>query len=189
MSTISASTTTTTAYKVTADTTGTLVFQTGATPTTALTIDSSQNITTANKFAKASMPTGSVLQVVNSSVGYVSTTSASLTDTGLTASITPRSASNQVLVTVCLNGINMTGAGSFAFTLTDGSNNVLAYLYNYNNQYPMTGWTASILMSPATTSSYTYKVRFNSNGSTTLRLNDYSANAPSSYITLMEIAA
>ena len=44
MSTISASTTTTTAYKVTADTTGTLVLQTGSTPTTAMTIDSSQNV-------------------------------------------------------------------------------------------------------------------------------------------------
>ena len=44
MSTISASTTTTTAYKVTADTTGTLVLQTGATPTTAVTIDGSQNV-------------------------------------------------------------------------------------------------------------------------------------------------
>ena len=44
MSTISASTTTTTAYVVTADTTGTLVLQTGATPTTALTIDTSQNV-------------------------------------------------------------------------------------------------------------------------------------------------
>jgi len=44
MSTISASTTTTTAYKVAADTTGTLVLQTGATPTTAVTIDGSQNV-------------------------------------------------------------------------------------------------------------------------------------------------
>ena len=43
MSTISASTTTTTAYKVTADTTGTLVFQTGASPTTALTLNSAQS--------------------------------------------------------------------------------------------------------------------------------------------------
>ena len=49
MSTISASTTTTTAYKVTADTTGTLVLQTGATPTTAVTIDASQNVTFANQ--------------------------------------------------------------------------------------------------------------------------------------------
>jgi hypothetical protein len=45
MSTISASTTSTTAYKVTADTTGALVLQTGATPTTAVTIDTSQNTT------------------------------------------------------------------------------------------------------------------------------------------------
>ena len=44
MSTISASTTTTTAYKVTADTTGTLVLQTGSSPTTAVTIDGSQNV-------------------------------------------------------------------------------------------------------------------------------------------------
>jgi hypothetical protein len=44
MSTISASTATNTAYKVTADTTGTLVLQTGATPTTAVTIDASQNV-------------------------------------------------------------------------------------------------------------------------------------------------
>lgn len=42
MSTISASTTSTTAYKVTADTTGALVIQTGASPTTALTISSAQ---------------------------------------------------------------------------------------------------------------------------------------------------
>ena len=48
MSTISASTTTTTAYKVTADTTGTLVLQTGATPTTAVTIDASQVVNFAN---------------------------------------------------------------------------------------------------------------------------------------------
>ena len=44
MSTISASTTTTTALVYTADTTGTLVLQTGATPTTAVTIDTAQNV-------------------------------------------------------------------------------------------------------------------------------------------------
>jgi hypothetical protein len=44
MSTISSSTTSTTAFGVTADTTGALVIQTGATPTTALTIDTSQNV-------------------------------------------------------------------------------------------------------------------------------------------------
>ena len=45
MSTISSSTTSTTAYKVTADTTGTLVFQTGATPTTAMTLGTDQSVT------------------------------------------------------------------------------------------------------------------------------------------------
>ncbi len=44
MSTISASTTTTTAFKITTDTTGALVFQTGASPTTAVTFDGSQNV-------------------------------------------------------------------------------------------------------------------------------------------------
>ena len=58
MSTISASTTTTTAYKVTADTTGALVLQTGATPTTAVTISSAQVVTLANALAEASGGTG-----------------------------------------------------------------------------------------------------------------------------------
>ena len=53
MSTISASTTTTTAYKVTADTTGTLVLQTGSSPTTAVTIDTSQNIVLAGTIRMA----------------------------------------------------------------------------------------------------------------------------------------
>jgi hypothetical protein len=44
MSTISASTTTTTAFKITTDTTGALVFQTGASPTTAVTFNASQNV-------------------------------------------------------------------------------------------------------------------------------------------------
>ena len=59
MSTISASTTTTTAYKVTADTTGTLVLQTGVTPTTAVTISSAQVAT----FAQAPvLPAASIPQ-------------------------------------------------------------------------------------------------------------------------------
>ena len=45
MSTISASTTSTTAFKITTDTTGALVFQTGASPTTAMTLGSDQSVT------------------------------------------------------------------------------------------------------------------------------------------------
>ena len=58
MTTISSSTTSTTAYKVSADTTGTLVLQTGATPTTAVTISSAQVVTLANALPVASGGTG-----------------------------------------------------------------------------------------------------------------------------------
>ena len=62
MSTISASTTSTTAYKVTADTTGTLVLQTGSTPTTAVTIGTDQSVTLASALtigsATQSVPSG-----------------------------------------------------------------------------------------------------------------------------------
>ena len=58
MSTISASTTTTTAYVVTADTTGALVLQTGATPTTALTLSSAQKMTLPNDASISGLTVG-----------------------------------------------------------------------------------------------------------------------------------
>ena len=58
MSTISASTTTTTAYVVTADTTGALVLQTGATPTTALTLSSAQLMTLPNDASISGLTVG-----------------------------------------------------------------------------------------------------------------------------------
>lgn len=71
MSTISASTTTTTGYVVTSDSTGTLVFQTGATPTTALTIGSDQSVT----FAGAVNTTGNQTVTGNLAVtGSLTTT-------------------------------------------------------------------------------------------------------------------
>jgi hypothetical protein len=61
MSTISASTTSTTAYKVTADTTGALVLQTGATPTTAVTIGTDQN-TVFNSTGAVTVSSGTTAQ-------------------------------------------------------------------------------------------------------------------------------
>lgn len=74
MSTISASTTSTTAYKVTADTTGTLVLQTGASPTTAMTISSAQVVNFANAptvagSPLATSPGGSTTQVQYNNAG------------------------------------------------------------------------------------------------------------------------
>jgi hypothetical protein len=102
MSTISASTTSTTAYKVTADTTGTLVFQTGATPTTALTIGSDQSVT----FAGAQTYTGGA------------TFSSSISVQGITVGRGAGAVNgNTVLGNAALSGIN-TGTGLTAIGYT-----------------------------------------------------------------------
>jgi hypothetical protein len=193
MSTISASTTSTTAYKVTADTTGALVLQTGATPTTALTIDASQNITTANRFAKASMPAGSVLQVIN--VTYATATSNSTStyaDTGLTATITPTSSSSKILVLVSQNGCRKQTNDTYISlkvlrTSTTIITPVTAAAYTASAATNDIGSVScEFLDSPATTSATTYKTQFasgNNNAQVSVQVGN-----DGSTITLMEIA-
>jgi len=195
MSTIKSSTTLTTAYSVEADTTGALVIQTGATPTTALTIDASQNITTANKFAKASMPLGSVLQVVSSVLtSSASTASSSFTASGLSVSITPSSSSSKVFIIVSAAGGQTTSNGAGIFTIYRGATNLgnatdgFTYLYSnatFTNPFRIPV-NMSFLDSPATTSSTTYQVYFKTNTAGTVQINEQPTN---STITVMEIAA
>ena len=204
MSTISASTTTTTAYKVTADTTGTLVLQTGATPTTAVTIDGSQNTTLAGALttssrgiAKASMPAGTVLQAVSQQfASSFSTSSTGLQDTGMSLSITPTSATSKILA-ICqiaaFCSINGTGQVYvyMRFNLYRGATGLIEGRMNVNTgttaindlggNYPLV-----YLDSPATTSSTAYKI-YISTMNTSFNAN-VNANAPST-ITLLEIAA
>ena len=71
MSTISASTTSTTAFKITTDTTGALVFQTGASPTTAVTIDGSQNVGIGTSSPAVKLDVSGRAQFVNSAFNYV----------------------------------------------------------------------------------------------------------------------
>ena len=107
MSTISASTTTTTAYVVTADTTGTLVLKTGATPTTALTIGSDQSVT----FAGTQTYTGA------------STFSSGITVQGLTVGKGGGNvATNTALGVSALQGTN-----------TAGSSTAVGYQAGYTN--------------------------------------------------------
>ena len=107
MSIISASTTSTTAYKVTADTTGTLVFQTGATPTTALTIGSDQSVT----FAGAVNTTGNQVVTGNLSV------TGSLTTTGSVSAPNTFGFKNRIINGAMVidqrNAGAVTGASSF----------------------------------------------------------------------------
>ena len=95
MSTIAASTTTTTAYTVTADTTGALVLQTGATPTTAMTIDSSQ-YTTLPALADPTAPSAGNLKTYAKTIAGGYTAPAFLNATNATVQLQPAFANKKI---------------------------------------------------------------------------------------------
>jgi len=198
---ISAGTSSGTALNMTADTSGQLQFATGASATTALTIDTSQNatfagtLTATGKLSSSSMPTGSLLQVVQGTYNtQTSTTSSTFSDTGLTASITPSSSSNKILILVshagCLKyNTNTTIGMKIVRNSTD--------IHIFGGRAGLTDGTIAnevgtmatmYLDSPATTSSITYKTQYNSNNNTGYALlQDSTAGTVVSTITLMEI--
>jgi hypothetical protein len=146
--------------------------------------------------ARANFGAGAVLQVVNfiNTSTTVSTTSGTLTDTGLTATITPTSATSKILVLVChwecyvstsgkalklqlvKNGsiVGNYQGSTLGYTGSGGSN-----FFNVNLQY---------FDSPASTSALTYKTQFASYYGTGETVGVNTDNSYS-YITLMEIAA
>jgi hypothetical protein len=192
-STISAGTTSGTALNVTADTTGSLILATNG-GTTALTIDTSQNITTAQRFAKASMPTGSVLQIVQVTFGTeTSTTSTSFVDlTDATLSITPTSATSKILVIFTVQCFIQTSFNSAPVRLIRGATTLETYEYwIYTDATGIMGTGCyTYLDSPATTSSTTYKLqgRSRAGGTVAFMYDDANGDAKGSF-TLMEIAA
>ena len=148
--------------------------------------------TTGQVINKASLPTGSVLQVVQASSAGGSTASLTFTDMGLSASITPTSNTSKILVQV--NGIVRAAVVLRAgFSIVRGSTNIqsateyviLPSANLTNNSYYLT-----VLDSPATTSSTTYKVQFQTNTGT-VYTNDAGTVAAGNinYITLFEVAA
>ena len=214
MSIISAGNTTTTAIVVTGDTTGNLVFTTGGANTVALTIDSTQNITTTQKFAAASMPTGSVLQVVQGiKTDTFSTTAGMGTPaeiTGLSAAIAPKFSTSKILVTVVIGEIGASAGSTYNLILYRGStaiclgdaagNRIRSSSAGGINTTGVTwvgqGASFTFLDSPATTNSTTYTVKIGGNTTSTMTVNyDYrntdvandSARVPST-ITLQEVA-
>jgi len=153
---------------------------------------------------------GTVLQVVNASrSGQTTSTSTSYADTGLTATITPTSTSNKILVIVS-QGINAVGGAAVGYgyqtsagvqllrgatvLITPGSDGGGKYSAAFGTgAAPASGnivlWnivSMNYLDSPATTSPQTYKTQFAVGVSgITAYANDGSGG---SYITLMEIA-
>jgi len=153
--------------------------------------------TAAQSIAKASLPAGSVLQVVSATYSTeVSSTTSTLIDTGVSASITPTSATSKIYIMV-------THPQNFKSATTGSESIRFRILRNSTSIFSATeyvGYTGSVMQnyfavafnyldSPATTSATTYKTQFCNNfGSPNGTVSVQSANTTST-ITLMEIAA
>jgi hypothetical protein len=137
---------------------------------------------------------GKVLQVVNATYATVTASSTSTyVDTGLTASITPSSATSKVLVFVHQTGISKGASNTYAFLrLVRGATTLAEFekaagYDNTSNVQNVGGSGITYLDSPATTSATTYKTQFAS-GNGTANASVQSDNCTST-ITLMEIGA
>jgi len=140
---------------------------------------------------------GKVLQVVNATYGVAVTNSTSTyADTGLTATITPSSASSKILVLFQQNGLNKSAANVSSrinLRLLRGATSILSlgdyFLYN-GTAVEIVGETAaaSYLDSPATTSATTYKTQF-MNPVNVASVAVQAISVHTSTITLLEIGA
>jgi hypothetical protein len=146
----------------------------------------------------ANLPAGSVLQVVNVDYGTeTSSASSTFSDTGLTATITPKFATSKILVLVtqegCAKASNNTALqlkllrnGSVILNIDDvaGENSTTTQSY-------FGACATNYLDSPATTSAMTYKTQFASranNGTVYVQAFGSNSGYTRSTITLMEIA-
>tara|TARA_R100001086_G_scaffold183976_1_gene102716 strand:+ start:238 stop:732 length:495 start_codon:yes stop_codon:yes gene_type:complete len=113
----------------------------------------------------AAIPTGKVLQVVNGfTYTKVQSTSTTYADTGLTASITPSSTSNKVLVIINQGMVKSTHNTYGGLKLLRDSTE-LGFIgdlicYTGASDYNVNGASASFFDNPSSTSSLTYKTQF-----------------------------
>jgi hypothetical protein len=166
------------------------------TDTYLLTADNSE--VTGLKWAAAAAG-GKVLQVVYANTATtVSNSTKTYADTGLTATITPTSASSQILIFVNQNGVKKGGTNNQVdFKIVRGATDIMLMGDIYagldantpNIQGDSVG--ATYLDSPATTSATTYKTQFRSYnlGEVVTVQNNYAVTQTRSTITLMEIGA
>jgi hypothetical protein len=170
------------------------------------------SVATVGTLPFTALPAGSVLQVVSAIKTDVSTTtSASWADiSGLSVSITPKSATSKILVLLNVTGGNSNGGG--AVKLVRGStdiaistaatgnrlNTTFASFYDNTDANSMRGHGVTFLDSPSTTSSTTYKAQFRmgiTGGGYLFNVNAPNGNDDAAYnmrtvstITVMEIA-
>ena len=173
----------------TADNSGVLNLQSGG--TTVASVTSSGLAVTGTLLVNGVAPTGKLIQVVQATyTAEFSTTSTSFVATGLTASITPSSSSNKILVMVNTTQTCTSASTNTYFTVYRGATNIgfgtdssLAK-YVATSGYVITPVAINYLDSPATTAATTYTGYFRTTGGT-----GYVNSSTSGTITLMEIAA
>jgi hypothetical protein len=158
-----------------------------------LILDGSNGLTFPNSTVQASA--GQILQVVNATyTTQTSTSSSTFSDTGLTATITPKFATSKILVLVNLNGVTKTTADNgVGFFLVRDSTNIsrisdFAATTGTTTTNSVGSVSTGYLDSPATTSATTYKIQFNATANTASVLINYAGSSVMSTITLLEIA-
>jgi hypothetical protein len=151
----------------------------------------------------AGFPAGSVLQVVEGTTSTaVAVTSASYADSGLSATITPTSATSKILVIVNQNAQYVTSSssqyGNGLLKLVRASTSILEdtfslYIEAANSSFATSANAGRItickLDSPATTSSTTYKTQQAAGRSGAIGTMTTQLSSNPSTIILMEIAA
>ena len=114
------------------------------------------------------MPAGHILQTVQGTYGTrVVSSSDTLADTGLTASITPSSTSSKILVTISQMGMDKRTNNAYMriVTFRDSTQIHVAtnqHMYTANTDGATSSCTWSYLDSPSSTSALTYKTQFSS---------------------------
>lgn len=188
--------------KSTVTTKGDLIAGTASATVSRLSIGTNGQVLTADSTAATGMKWaaaaggGKILQVVNVAYStYGTTTSSTYSATGLTASITPSSTSSKILVLVNMVGMTKTaGDTGIGLKLYRNGSSILPFegVLGTNSGSNFNGVSSgtNYLDSPASTSSQTYAVYWNSyNNSTQVRINNDGGVAISSTITLMEVGA
>ena len=179
---------------ISGDTSGSIILQAPSVAgSTTLTLPT----TTGTLVTSNAMPTGSVLQVVQGTYTTpVTTTGTTYIDTGLTATITPSSSSNKILVLVnqtdCSRG-NSGWSNNTSIGLKLVKNGSDLVIINPNAMYLGVSTVggnininASYLDSPSSTSALTYKTQFKLAGSSGTVGVQWNGEATSTII-LMEI--
>jgi hypothetical protein len=110
--------------------------------------------------AKAGMPAGSVLQVVQGTFSTQSSvTGTTATATGITATITPTSSTSKIFILVSIPAYNASPAANANFTIYKNGSplNTIAYFQGGAAALADT-YTGVLIDSPATTSATTYAI-------------------------------